>query len=91
MKLILMVAGAALLSATGALAADQDKDKEAAGEETVAQETAAKPEMLQCRYEKVTGSRTKAYRICLTKKEWRHRAVTEHEKLDRMRRGESGA
>lgn len=80
MKLILMVAGAALLSATGALGADQDKDKE----------QTAKKERTQCRYERVTGSRTKAYRVCLTKSEWNRRAVDEREELERMR-GSTGS
>lgn len=74
MKVMWMAAAAVLMSATGALAADQDKDKE----EAPAQEK------VQCRYEKVTGSRTKSYRICLTKSEWRQRTTDEQEELNRM-------
>lgn len=63
----------------GAIAADQDKLQ------------APKKEKLICKSQKVTGSRTKVNRACLTKKQWDDIAATTKKGLDEMGRSASGS
>jgi hypothetical protein len=57
MKLLWIVAGAVLATGTAASASDEDSG-------------APPEEKLVCRTEKVTGSRTKVKRTCMTKAQW---------------------
>ena len=74
MKFALILSATALCLASAAFA-----------QEIAEEARPSKDETLQCRFQKKTGSRTKAYRICLTKSEWRKRAVEEQEELERLR------
>lgn len=74
MKALWLVAGAAMISAAGAAAQDSTEA-----------EGSPEDQVIQCRYERVTGSRTKAYRVCLTKAEWNRRTVDEREELEKLR------
>jgi hypothetical protein len=75
MKAILMVAGAvALASATVAYAAD---DEEAATE-------SADADKVICKTERVTGSRTRTSRICMTRAQWDELAAATKAKVDKF-------
>ena len=73
MKIGWVFAGVALLTATGAVAQDAN------------QQASSKDNEVQCRYERVTGSRTKARRMCMTRAEWRQHMEAEKEEFDRLK------
>jgi hypothetical protein len=70
MKLLWMVAGIALASATVATAADEESEDPGA--------------KVVCKTEKVTGSRTKTKRTCMTQKEWDELASQSRQGMDRI-------
>lgn len=81
MKLLLMAAGIALITAApGAHAADNEGATEVAEKDKV-----------QCRYQKVTGSRTKTQRRCLTKANWEAMAAREAESFQQRRNSSTGS
>lgn len=51
----------------------------------------SKKEKLICKSEKVTGSRTKVNRTCLTKEQWEQLAANTKKGLDEMGRNASGS
>lgn len=71
-------AGALLATASPAIAKD---DEPADGE---------KKEKVICRTEKVTGSRTRVNRICMTKSEWEKLEADTKQWVDGEQRGASG-
>jgi predicted secreted protein len=67
----MMVAGMAVLMATAPGSA-QDKKEDAPTEKKI------------CRSEKITGSRTRVQRICMTKAEWDELAAGTRKDVDKM-------
>ena len=81
MKLVWMAAGIVLATTSAAYAKDNDKD--------------SKEEKVICKTEKVTGSRTKTKRICMTEQEWAQLAAETRKDVDDLSRnrqlgGETG-
>ncbi len=88
------IAGIALMASASAYASEEENEAAeseiAAAKDDVAEDerqeaTEVQTVTKQCRYERVTGSRTKAYRICLTKEQWNRRATREQEEFERLR------
>lgn len=52
--------------------------------------TAPKKEKMICKSEKVTGSRTKVNRVCMTRKQWDQLAANTKKGLDEMGRSAPG-
>jgi hypothetical protein len=73
MKLLLMAAGLAMASATAAVAADDEEQEEVDDQNKVV-----------CKTERVTGSRTRTSRICLTRAQWAEMAAATKAKLDKF-------
>ena len=72
-KVLSSVAAAALMTATGALAAEPDGQ-------------AAKAEKKVCKTEKITGSLTRVRRICMTQREWDELAANHNQVISDMGR-----
>lgn len=70
MKITAIIPAIVLIAAVGAQANDEPAER-------------SKDETLECRFERVTGTRTKAYRVCLTKADWNRRSVDEREELEK--------
>ena len=79
MKLLWMVAGIALASATAANAADEDEDD------------APQKEKVVCKTEKITGSRIKSKRTCMTQKQWDEVAASARKGVDDLVRDSARA
>jgi len=71
MKLIWAAAGLALVTSAAAYAKDDDSDKD--GE---------KKEKLICKTERVTGSRTRVNRTCMTSEQWDELAAQTKKNID---------
>lgn len=74
MKLLWMVAGIALATGTAVNANDDEG------------EDAAKEEKVICKTKKVTGSRTKVNRTCLTKAQWDAQAAAARDMNNKLSR-----
>lgn len=70
MKKIAILALVAMISATGAVAADDERAADETKEKKI------------CRSEKMTGSLTRVKRICMTEREWRELAANTKRSID---------
>ena len=75
---ISIVAAAALIAVTGVAASAQDAQEESSEERKI------------CRTSKMTGSRTRRSRICLTEAQWRELASRTRKGLEEMGQSASG-
>lgn len=73
MKLIWIAAGLALATSAGANASSGKKNDESAPEEKIV-----------CKTERITGSRTKAKRTCMTQREWDAIAAESRRGIDQI-------
>jgi hypothetical protein len=78
MKLLWMVAGLALATSGVVSAKDNDDEEEVAAQDKVI-----------CKTKKVTGSRTKVSRTCMTKAEWDATAAAARQGVDKLSRDAS--
>ncbi|KPL67719.1 hypothetical protein SZ64_06060 [Erythrobacter sp. SG61-1L] len=78
MKKSCLLALLVLTAATGVSAAEGESQE------------APKKEKMICRKDKVTGSRTKVNRICMTKAQWDQQAAATKKGLDEMGRNAAG-
>jgi hypothetical protein len=71
MQKTILFAMAALVTATGALAAEPAPQE-------------AKAEKKICRSENMTGSRTRVTKICMTEREWRELSTNTKQNIDKL-------
>ena len=82
MKKSCMIALLVLTAATGVQVSAKDKDEGVSTEGSQTDAPLADKEKVVCKTERVTGSRTRSNRVCMTKQQWSDLADATRKKVD---------